>query len=297
MTLVWLSSGLPADRSELAAALPSAFSLVPPNPAADPNTPADVGVLPVGSLCVATVFETALLAQLADRPAGVGLLVIGPTAAAGVTAASSVPELAAAIQHAARCPGGCSRVPDCPATFRAGLGGAGDPPQRRDSGGARRAHQDSAAHPADRRRRCRVGSGDRRRRHRYDRRNVLSDVAHAAAASATSVASSPGVNFLAALELAVLAVRAVRAVLAVLAVRPVLVVRAPPSARPRPGKSWPASAGRGSRFRPTNCSRTPVIPSCSRPSSPASSSCAVAPPAQSQVGHSPVTERPPNLMA
>ncbi len=121
MTLVWLSSGLPADRSELAAALPSQFSLVPPNPAADPNTAADVGVLPVGSLCVATVFETGLVAQLADRPAGVGLLVIGPTAGDGVTEASSVPELAAAIQQAANTPAVAPEFPTAPLPFAAGL--------------------------------------------------------------------------------------------------------------------------------------------------------------------------------
>lgn len=115
VTLVWLSSGLPADRSELAAALPPGFSLVPISPSADPNTAADVGVLPVGSLCVATVFETELLAQLAGRPAGVGLLVIGPAAADGVTAASSIPELAAAISQAATSPAAAPAFPAFPA--------------------------------------------------------------------------------------------------------------------------------------------------------------------------------------
>ena len=116
MTLVWLSPGLPADRAELAAALPPDLALLPVNPSADPNSAADVGVLPVGSLCVATVFEHELLAQLAQRPAGVGLLVVGPPdrlvdapnatappvgrAADVVTAAASVPELVTAIQQA-----------------------------------------------------------------------------------------------------------------------------------------------------------------------------------------------------
>ena len=117
VTLVWLSPGLPADRAELAAALPSDLALVPANPAADSHSSADVGVLPVGSLCVATVFEHDLLAQLATRPAGVRLLVVGPpdrladspnatAPAVGrpadvVTAAASVPELVTAIGHAA----------------------------------------------------------------------------------------------------------------------------------------------------------------------------------------------------
>ena len=75
MTLVWLSPGLPADRVELADALPANLTLVAPGP---DHVGAGVDALPVGSLCVATAFETALLTRLAYRPAGVQLLVVGP---------------------------------------------------------------------------------------------------------------------------------------------------------------------------------------------------------------------------
>jgi hypothetical protein len=100
VTLVWLSPGLPADRAELASALangqPSDLAV------ADPATRFDD--LAVGSLCVVTVFEGDLLAQLARRPAGVRLLVVGPQGYAapdgsGVVTASSIGELAAAIRN------------------------------------------------------------------------------------------------------------------------------------------------------------------------------------------------------
>jgi hypothetical protein len=107
VTVVWLSPGLPADRTELAAALPSDFLL-----AADSTDDAsEISALPVGSLCVATVFETELVARLVSRPDGVRLLVIGPEGyqPPAVTigertpelmlSASSVGELATAIQQ------------------------------------------------------------------------------------------------------------------------------------------------------------------------------------------------------
>jgi hypothetical protein len=110
VTLVWLSPGLPADRVELAAALPSDFVLAPPAAVA-PDDASRISALPVGSLCVATVFETDLLARLTSRPEGVRLLVIGPEgyrppsvpfgerAPDLVLSASSVGELATAIQQ------------------------------------------------------------------------------------------------------------------------------------------------------------------------------------------------------
>lgn len=135
MTLVWLSSGLPADSSELAASLPSDLTLVPPNSSADPNSAADVGVLPVGSLCVATAFETELLARLAQRPAGVRLLVVGPEGHLGapsgvtapaappfgrpadvVTSASSIGDLVTAIRAAAQSPVPAPGFPAAPVT-------------------------------------------------------------------------------------------------------------------------------------------------------------------------------------
>lgn len=107
MTVVWLSPGLPADRTELAAALPSDFVL-----AADSTDDAsEISALPVGSLCVATVFETELVARLVSRPEGVRLLVIGPEgyqppavtfgerAPELMLSASSIGELATAIQQ------------------------------------------------------------------------------------------------------------------------------------------------------------------------------------------------------
>ncbi len=105
MTLVWLSPGFPADRAELASVLSGGQPAdVADFAVADPATRVDE--LAVGSLCVVTVFETELLTQLAHRPSGVGLLVVGPqgyAAADGssVVAASSIGELAAAIRHEA----------------------------------------------------------------------------------------------------------------------------------------------------------------------------------------------------
>jgi hypothetical protein len=118
---VWLSPGLPADRAELAAALP--FDLVLADhsltdPALRSDHEAEIHDLPVGSLCVVTVFETDLIARLASRPQGVRLLVVGPEgylapgASLGgpafgerapelVTTASSVGQLATAIQQLA----------------------------------------------------------------------------------------------------------------------------------------------------------------------------------------------------
>jgi hypothetical protein len=109
VTLVWVSPGLPADRTELAAFLPSDVGLVP----LILETPEAVFELPVGSLCVATVFEPDVLARLAERPQGVGLLVVGPEGHPGLFAAatdpraaditmsaSSVGEVAAAIRRA-----------------------------------------------------------------------------------------------------------------------------------------------------------------------------------------------------
>lgn len=111
MTLVWLSPGLPADRTALAAALPSNLALFS-LPSLD--DPAALDALAVGSLCVATVFETELLNQLARRPVGVRLLVVGPPdrpshlppPPAGrvpdaMSPAASLSELAAAIAGAA----------------------------------------------------------------------------------------------------------------------------------------------------------------------------------------------------
>jgi hypothetical protein len=118
---VWLSPGLPADRAELAAALPSDLVLADhslTDPALSSDHEAEVHDLPVGSLCVVTVFETDLVARLASRPQGVRLLVVGPEdyvapgAALGgsafgerapelVTTASSVGQLATAIQQLA----------------------------------------------------------------------------------------------------------------------------------------------------------------------------------------------------
>ena len=119
MTLVWLSPGVPADRSELATAHPADITVLPLGPIQDSGSPssafskdyapAAIGALPVGSLCVATVFETELLASLAQRPPGVRLLVIGPPEqeppalppggrpADLVAGASSVGELGAAV--------------------------------------------------------------------------------------------------------------------------------------------------------------------------------------------------------
>jgi hypothetical protein len=107
VTVVWLSPGLPADRTELAAALASDFVL-----AADSTDDAsEISALPDGSLCVATVFETELVARLVSRPHGVRLLVIGPEGyqPPAVTigertpelmlSASSVGELATAIRQ------------------------------------------------------------------------------------------------------------------------------------------------------------------------------------------------------
>jgi hypothetical protein len=91
VTVVWLSPGLPADRTELAAALPSDFLL-----AADSTDDAsEISALPVGSLCVATVFETELVARLVSRPDGVRLLVIGPEGyqPPAVTIGERTPEL------------------------------------------------------------------------------------------------------------------------------------------------------------------------------------------------------------
>jgi hypothetical protein len=111
VTLVWLSPGLPADRTELAASLPSDLALFS-MPSLD--DPAALDALAVGSLCVATVFETDLLHQLARRPAGVRLLVVGPPdrpshlppppvgrAPDAMSPAASLSELAAAIAGAA----------------------------------------------------------------------------------------------------------------------------------------------------------------------------------------------------
>jgi hypothetical protein len=108
---VWLSPGLPADRTELAAALPSDISLFS-MPSLDDQ--AAIDALAVGSLCVATVFETDLLNQLGRRPEGVRLLVVGPPDPPSelppppvgrppdaVSAAASMSELAAAVSHAA----------------------------------------------------------------------------------------------------------------------------------------------------------------------------------------------------
>ncbi len=75
MTLVWLSPGLPVDRVELADALPPDLTLVEPG---RDHVGAGVDALPVGSLCVATVYESSLLDRLAFRPGGVGLLVVAP---------------------------------------------------------------------------------------------------------------------------------------------------------------------------------------------------------------------------
>ncbi len=118
MTLVWLSPDLPADRAELATALPPDFTVLPLGPVRDSGeafspdyAPAAIGALPVGSLCVATVFETELLASLAHRPPGVRLLVVGPQGqeppalipggrpADLVAPASSVGELVDAMQQ------------------------------------------------------------------------------------------------------------------------------------------------------------------------------------------------------
>lgn len=109
MTLVWVSPELPADRTELASFLPSDIGLVPLRI----EPPEAVFELPVGSLCVATVFEPDVLARLAERPQGVGLLVVGPEGHPGLfavatdtrpadvtTSAGSVGELAAAIRRA-----------------------------------------------------------------------------------------------------------------------------------------------------------------------------------------------------
>ncbi len=111
VTLVWLSPGLPADRTELAAALPSDLALFTMPPLDDP---AALDALAVGSLCVATVFETELLNQLARRPAGIRLLVVGPPDRPSylppppvgrppdaMSPAASMSELAAAISGAA----------------------------------------------------------------------------------------------------------------------------------------------------------------------------------------------------
>jgi hypothetical protein len=111
VTLVWLSPGLPADRTELAASLPSDLALFS-LPSLD--DPAALDALAVGSLCVATVFETELLTQLAHRPAGVRLLVVGPPdrpsqlpplpggrAPDAMSPAASLSELATAIAGAA----------------------------------------------------------------------------------------------------------------------------------------------------------------------------------------------------
>jgi hypothetical protein len=108
---VWLSPGLPADRTELAASLPSDIALFS-MPSLD--DPAAIDGLAVGSLCVATVFETELLNQLGRRPEGVRLLVVGPPdppsqvppppvgrPPEAVSAAGSMSELAEAITHAA----------------------------------------------------------------------------------------------------------------------------------------------------------------------------------------------------
>ncbi len=114
VTLVWLSPGLPADRTELAASLPSDFALFS-MPSFD--DPAAIDALAVGSLCVATVFETELRNQLALRPEGVRLLVVGPPDSPSylpsppvgrppdaLSPASSMSELASAISHAAAGP-------------------------------------------------------------------------------------------------------------------------------------------------------------------------------------------------
>ncbi len=111
MTLVWLSPGLPADRTELAASLPSDLALFS-MPSFD--DPAALDALAVGSLCVATVFETDLLNQLAHRPAGVRLLIVGPPdrpsqlppppvgrVPDAMSPAASLAELASAITRAA----------------------------------------------------------------------------------------------------------------------------------------------------------------------------------------------------
>jgi hypothetical protein len=111
VTLVWLSPGLPADRTALAASLPSDLALFS-MPSFD--NPAALDALAVGSLCVATVFETDLLNQLARRPAGVRLLVVGPPdrpshlpppplgrVPDAMSPAASLAELAAAITGAA----------------------------------------------------------------------------------------------------------------------------------------------------------------------------------------------------
>ncbi len=111
VTLVWLSPGLPADRTELAASLPSDLALFSMPSLEDP---AALDGLAVGSLCVATVFETDLLNQLANRPEGVRLLVVGPPDRPShlppppvgrppdaLSPAASMSELAAAISQAA----------------------------------------------------------------------------------------------------------------------------------------------------------------------------------------------------
>ena len=111
VTLVWLSPGLPADRTELAASLPSDLALFS-MPSLDDQ--AAIDALAVGSLCVATVFETDLLHQLAHRPEGVRLLVVGPPDRPthlppppvgrppdAMSPASSMSELATAISQAA----------------------------------------------------------------------------------------------------------------------------------------------------------------------------------------------------
>jgi hypothetical protein len=118
---VWLSPGLPADRAELAAALPADLVLADhslTDPALRSEHEAEIHDLPVGSLCVVTVFETDLIARLASRREGVRLLVVGPEgyvapgASLGgpgsgerapelVTTASSVGQLATAIQQLA----------------------------------------------------------------------------------------------------------------------------------------------------------------------------------------------------
>ncbi len=121
MNLIWLSPGLPADRDELAGALPPHFSVLSAGAGAEaaglagPTVtygPEQVDALPVGSLCVATVFETDLLARLAHRPAGVRLLVVGPEGQLDVppvppggrapdlvAPAASIGDLAIAVQH------------------------------------------------------------------------------------------------------------------------------------------------------------------------------------------------------
>lgn len=111
VTLVWLSPALPADRTELAASLPSDLALFS-MPSLDDQ--AAIDGLAVESLCVATVFEPELLEKLATRPEGVRLLVVGPPDYPGplptptvgrppdaMSPTSSMTELAAAISQAA----------------------------------------------------------------------------------------------------------------------------------------------------------------------------------------------------